>query len=968
MESNKLEWLRGPLPPISESILISGLVTQSNIPQTQKQNQLNSNSKNLNSQKNLQLASTTKPKKVPFKQTHVLSVKPQQNRSLSASLSNFQIPKPDAEPPKTREPIPFAEPQHKKASSKPAQENLTEQVFLTKQANPREFINGLKLELDATTASIIPVTTESLSPEEQAEIQNKLLDLNNYVFNKFVINEKTVSSEKALLLRRFMKFYNSTVDVYPPIIQSLEEKNAQYEKQIEELHEQIDNLHLEIKSKKDMISQSEAKLAEMTETLNKITEESNQKDITISSIEYDFELAKSQINNLKFRFNQIKEEKVTLQNTIDQRDTEIQGQLDQIDKLTKEVASFQNGEMGYIVSYHQEKEKNESLQKEIEKLEKKIYDLVNIAKIDVATDTSDLPVKKGKKKKNQQLVNELVKYVQDTKGLSSTTTTTTSSSTNPQTPDVNQSPRSIQLKEQSKKKGKGLLANSKITLSSAKLLLDDTNEMKETQTNPTELAPLEISTNPISYSIYLRTELMDSLSQSRIGLTPAQSTLTSQAVLPVRNIQIYKFPEGYNITDKLDELPELYKFVMPLFSDIYKQPQVIDLKILDQSKCETIVENEKPLIWGLQLIHNFLLDPCIRSIENKDSYSNEIIVVDWIAKQYKVEHLIKQVITDLTYIFKHHHYNDIIQLFIDMIEGNYNLSQFCLLSVAYSFSCNLTTPDLTEIYQNYDTTPQLESTKIHIQAIYKLYSLCFSVDIANIEINNIIDKYGITPENGMISYTSFLRDISAFFGEKHRLISNQARDLLFLVGCADPRVILYDVFESVMIILDCSPNDVKNDWKNLLDRLEDRNKNSIKLTDLLGICADRGTPLTNLLDLPNLKESVAKIKNLSSSVYVLYHELVTRFSRTLPHVFSLMTEKARESVQPDFEKLKKAILLVDVPKSVWHYKIILSEMDRVLMKQKGFIPFNYKANSEVINQLREYINKAEGVAFALLDS
>ena len=67
------------------------------------------------------------------------------------------------------------------------------------------------------------------------------------------------------------------------------------------------------------------------------------------------------------------------------------------------------------------------------------------------------------------------------------------------------------------------------------------------------------------------------------------------------------------------------------------------------------------------------------------------------------------------------------------------------------------------------------------------------------------------------------------------------------------------------------------------------------------------------------------------------------------------------------EKLRRAILRADVGAIVYAYRLMLNKIDKLEMKEKGFIPFNPLCNPDAISKLIEYVDRTESISFALID-
>ena len=168
-----------------------------------------------------------------------------------------------------------------------------------------------------------------------------------------------------------------------------------------------------------------------------------------------------------------------------------------------------------------------------------------------------------------------------------------------------------------------------------------------------------------------------------------------------------------------------------------------------------------------------------------------------------------------------------------------------------------------------------------------------------------------------------------------------------------------------MTILGCSQSSIKSDWKLIVGELRKNENPYITMKEMLELCAEKDQPLRNLLLIPELTKSINRMKSMSQIVYEFYHEFIERFSKKLPHVFSMISNEIKEKVNDLAQNLKIAILEADVQKMIWVYKNLVSKIDYLKMKEMGFIPFDYKADTDVIMCLSQYINKAEDVSFAL---
>ena len=141
----------------------------------------------------------------------------------------------------------------------------------------------------------------------------------------------------------------------------------------------------------------------------------------------------------------------------------------------------------------------------------------------------------------------------------------------------------------------------------------------------------------------------------------------------------------------------------------------------------------------------------------------------------------------------------------------------------------------------------------------------------------------------------------------------------------------------------------------------------LNVSAILSVCAERKSPLIRLLELDSLKVSLNRVKNLSSFISDLYYDLMNRYSTLMPRVFAKMPQGMLRKIEECYERLRKSLLKADVGAIVYSYRLMLNKIDRLAMKEKGFIPFNVNSNSEVIKKLVEYVDRTESVSFVLID-
>jgi hypothetical protein len=216
----------------------------------------------------------------------------------------------------------------------------------------------------------------------------------------------------------------------------------------------------------------------------------------------------------------------------------------------------------------------------------------------------------------------------------------------------------------------------------------------------------------------------------------------------------------------------------------------------------------------------------------------------------------------------------------------------------------------------------------------------------------------------MLSYFAFLKGVGVYFGEKHKMIYFQAKNLLTLSGTTDHQLVSYELFEHFMSFL-ANDKHLKDDWKCALKNSEVRGA-MIKFQELLTMCAERRDVLLELVTLPPLHDAAKTLGRFTPIIRELHRDLVSRFARIAVRIFSKWQELPKR-VQEIRYDLRQALLSADVARAIWFYRLLLLKLDKIIMQKKGFIPFSMNASPEVVAQITEYIDRTESVAFALLD-
>ena len=913
MADDYAKWMKGPLPPLSESIISSGLVTESNL---SKQNNNNMNSNNMQQHVfGTVPLSTPKKAKKPSKPT-IIDAKQSKKTEKKTTTTTTQLPPPDVSNYKTPTVEQIYERNRAKSTlSKPPM------IGEPKKLSLRKDIIQISNSLDHAISEITPLIHDDLTISDHAELMDKLIQLYNFHFNQLILSEKDNNSDFALLLRRFQQFYNQIISDIPAI-------KTKYEEQINAMQNQIEVLSGEIDKKenyKELIESRNIDLEKSVDVLKdkieEITKKSHEKDIKLQNIQDENEFNKSSVYQLNFQIKSMNEEMERLKKAIQQRDDEMQRSLLQNEEYMKDLTKLHEGEAGYIALYHEEKVKRENAESKIKELQKHIHEM-SIQKSDISVDTSDIPqpilVKTKSKKKlanEKYSSNSLNSFTQDEQFLADPS----------------------------------LKAYDIAETQTSPRLIKSINETIESQV-PCNANSLIIEKKDILSQTY--ESIFHENKNDEIKLPSSKQTMLNKEADSVADREYIEMPSQ----ETLKAIPDLLPTITPYLSKpcINTQGGKESLNILLPGT--TLPRNDKPLIWGLQLIHNFLTDSYLRSIVNITKVSTEIIFVDWVKEQYKIQHLVNQVINDFSYLLINFADDPLIKLFTDILENTYSFPQVCFISTIYSFSVHLTKPSYLEMLQGVE--PKTSQLKIHIRIAFELLTKSFNDKIANTFLLK-----SATKENPYIDYISFLRQCSSLFGDKHLLVQEQARNLLKICRCSDLGNVQIDSFKSFFCFLGINNSkDLKHYWKSIQE------DNSTTAQKIISLCADKKKPLMKLISLKSIESTVKKVSALSALMSTFFEEFVSKFTDTIPAVLQQSSDLVKEKTKENLESFKDSIINVDIQKMLWEYNQFLLKFEDYSLNEKGFIPFSSHPDEEVVSQILEYFQRAESVSFAFVNS
>ena len=979
-ENDKLGWLRGPLPPLSEAIKQSGMLVGNDIPDI--------------------------PQTVPFslptelpKEVHSKTLK----RKTKLPSPKEVKPRPKS---KIQQPLKSLLPENFSSYRPPPVESLIGGVaknvqhfkapdFGEEKNSVKEEIARLNDSLDETIQSLLP--DHEMDDKEKFDYTMKMVRVHNYAVNQLVLIDKNNCSDRALFIKRLATFYQEVIDDFPNYFTTYKEKIDNLQNEVQKYTDKTTKLEEELKTNQEKLAELKDKLEKLEEEKEKLIKESNDKDVDIQALNDKVQLYESSNITYQFKLKKEKEEKEQFQQMYKNIVEDQKQQLEVVENLSKQLKQREDGESGVVWDLRKAEVRINELQDQNTQLHKTIYALEHKERFDACVDTSDLPQEtKGKKKKKQQQQQQQQNLPSDIPYAAQPI---------PQFPSQSRFNFSQTASGKISQNPSQALINARN--SSLNLIPSQGSECgmkriivtkdQSTETEPTERESIEIQTD-IHIDFYIpATEKGGAISRmNSIKLDPQSQGHTSrdtentenqehatvavefteEELNSVLNIDEIEFNpvKGYEVDEeKLANIPNLFPTLVPIFGSPYRVVTPRGLDRLNIGKMTGIKKQDRSLVWGLQLIHNFLCDPFIRCYEAAQLDGAEEIFFEWLVRQYKVAHIVNQICGDISIlIYTNREVEQFIRFFSDLMENNYKYAQLCFISTVYSFSINLSHPEITTLLQEIDLLPSHDKVTIHTKCAYALLSKLMSPILATAYF-----RTRINPHEPMINFVDFLRNTANFFNEKHRQLFHRSYDILSIC-CTnnaidlneiptnkrgkDDIVVTYDVFNRFMCLLD-SVEEHKQWWESIL--LE-KKETVLDVTSLISVCAERRRPLLELLRLEKISTKIAEFNKNKPLVHEFFQHFLKRFTETVPEVIHRLPEEVVSKVHNYVEDLRQDFLNIDLRQILWHYRMFLSTIDQSMLDIVKQIPFSIRSPDEVFNDIIDFYNMAEKVSFSLM--
>lgn len=919
----------------------------------------------------------------------------------------------------------------------------------------REEIKNIDSELEQNLQAL---KDKKDSMPTQDDSQTQMLHIYNYAFNRLILDEREICSDKSILLRKIQTFYTRAISSIPDLNQQLIQANDQISAKEKEKEQSISSLQEDIRRLQVHISQLEDQINQKDFEIKKVIEESNQKDVNLSSLQYNADYDHSKIINLQFQLRKKKEKIHRLQDTIKQQESENKEQLQHLETLSQELEDYQSGQSSYVVQTGTLKTELEKAHEEMKQLKDDLKRYQSIEKKDCGVDPLDnenntkRSHRQIQKKTTSQFFNQnnmqnqpqnLIftniglpsipsesnvgsmnmisqnqsfnmnmmipnNFLNSSTSISSVVSGNHLDQFNSVIPDPLKSNNKVVNSSYSManfKKG----PNVQSSISQMNIPFPSVNSQKSKDNQPP--SSLNLSNLLSKEDFKLSSETKETKAELSLSATEYQEfvieekeSLIHPAEEEKQNQNNENFFEQAKFEDEeetesskyiasidysnvrcsynskaLAKLPNLVKIVLPFFSLAFSINHQADLNIFNVGNFITIniVKNQKPLSWGIEIIHDYFFDPYIRAFENYDK-TPETAFSDWIHQKYKLHHVVEQAIADFASILVRYaespdnskvenksdepvigpvKVNWLVKLFHEVLLGCFSHSQVLFLATLYTFSAQFTYPNFVDMISKREF---VEPIFIDIKSAFAILNKCFTPQIADSFMREKI-KEG----NPLIEYSRFLRDCTHAFGDLHQRIYSQAKILLSLCGCLDCNLISHEELQYFLTFL--GVKDPKRCIKSLQSQLP-TSDTPITLSNLLTLCAEQQKPLMELLSIEPLTQSQTRFDNLKPTSGELYRNFLVRYTQLVNYVMDKIEPNSAIKLQKVTKKLRNAILFVDIPKMLWMYRIFLNKVESITLNERGGIPYSGdRMTIEMVEQLKDYFNRTENVSFALLE-
>lgn len=942
-----LSWLRGPLPPLSDAVLESHLVNPSSIVQKVYDSS-------------------------PFR-----SPPPEKETEKSTRTKKpKQLPKYDPVPPRAKtqlDPIYSTTPQVPFSYKPPPIESMIggQPKVVQQFIKPPTFGNDAKVHLRQEIQQITSALDEGLQqymsfvPKDDSEklkVTYQLLQIHNIAMNQLILLDKTTCSERAILLRRLQTFYKEVIEDIPSYFTAFEDQIASLSKLAQSVTSELSTYKTETADLKEQIKTLNENIEKLQKQNEELIKMSNDKDIEIQVREDRISMLQVNLQGVQIQSKEYATKAESFERMYHKAVEESKQQLEVIEKFSQQIKSTEDGNSGIIWDLRKAEIRIKELEQQNQNLNRSVYNLQNVPKEDKCVDTADLPPPPKSKKKKKIVT-------LDSSGQISAQ------------PSMNGMPLGItpsmsQLGAFNPPRGRipsnaSLLGLNSGGNSTNPFLSESTSMIRrsglkyiETQTDKIETAESEIQTDPVNIIMIEEPQKQEEEEEEDKSDAKSIEMITNiieeESTFDIWKVDFNTVP-GYDITqEELKQIPDLFPTLVPVFGQPFRPPELRELDRLNIGKLEGVKRQDRPLVWAFQLIHNFLTDPFVRSHEAMQLKYGESIFVEWLSRQFRLPHIVNQICADISIlIFTTRNVEPFMKFFSNMMENMFSYPQICFISVVYSFTVNLTYPNLLKMIQDYNLPDDHTNIQLHMRTCYTVLARCLSPVLAGSFM-----KSKIIPEQPMWELFDFMTQSATFFLDKHHHIYSTAVGILELCGhSSDSSLITYDVFNKFMCLMDAVEDHTK--WWHIVT--QQNQTSGLDLLGLISVCAERKRPLIELFKVEGISRAMDKFKSLPIPLYEYYMSFVDRFAVTIPKVLDKSPAILVEKLDRVIHKIRNDLITLNFASFSWNYRVFLNITDTNMLNIVHQIPFRMDANEKVYKDINEYFTMCEKISFALFE-
>jgi len=265
--------------------------------------------------------------------------------------------------------------------SKTIDENLTidKRIQLPKEKRIPLPSDGFKIPGIKDEVHQINCLLDEVSKTETDVFGQRLMDVHNYALNEIVLQERTICSDRAILLRRIQQYFNQISKSIPQISESYTVQLEYLRSAINDHQENLEQKNKELVEKSKNIQELTQENEMLQKEITRLHDSISQKDSKNHDLKYETDYLKGKQLNMEMIIHKKKEKTTFLQDCIKSRDEQIESLNKTIDQLKSKISELQA--LGHI--NEDTYEKMQKLLIDNTRLTKEITEIRDIEKTDI---------------------------------------------------------------------------------------------------------------------------------------------------------------------------------------------------------------------------------------------------------------------------------------------------------------------------------------------------------------------------------------------------------------------------------------------------------------------------------------------------------------------------------------------------------------------------------------------------------